>query len=244
MADTSISNLTATSPATAAHRIPIAITPFGAGNNGYITPALILSYGTSPVTGTTITASTQFKAPFSLSTVPYACSTDGTTGIAPTNGAMNTVVSGVAVESVIPTEHRLAPTYLLGWTSTGVNTSGNDLQLSRYAAKQLMISGDGTGATTNAGWILGYFGTTGQSGIWQSTVTPSTINYTIFADGTNTLIGGRVYANAAMPFGTKTTSTNGAGAQAGTLTNAPAVGNPTKWIPFDDNGTTRYIPAW
>jgi len=59
MADTSISNLTATSPATAAHRIPIAITPFGSGNNGYITPALILSYGTSPITGTTITATTQ-----------------------------------------------------------------------------------------------------------------------------------------------------------------------------------------
>jgi hypothetical protein len=26
--------------------------------------------------------------------------------------------------------------------------------------------------------------------------------------------------------------------------NAPAAGNPTKWIPIDDNGTTRYIPAW
>lgn len=38
--------------------------------------------------------------------------------------------------------------------------------------------------------------------------------------------------------------TNGAGASIGTLTNAPAVGDPTKWIPIDDNGTTRYIPAW
>lgn len=38
--------------------------------------------------------------------------------------------------------------------------------------------------------------------------------------------------------------TDGAGSSAGTLTNAPAVGNPTKWIPIDDNGTTRYIPAW
>jgi hypothetical protein len=37
---------------------------------------------------------------------------------------------------------------------------------------------------------------------------------------------------------------NGAGAGAGTLTNAPAAGNPTKWIPVDDNGTTRHIPAW
>lgn len=38
--------------------------------------------------------------------------------------------------------------------------------------------------------------------------------------------------------------TNGAAAQVGTLTNAPALGNPTKWVPIDDNGTTRYIPCW
>lgn len=37
---------------------------------------------------------------------------------------------------------------------------------------------------------------------------------------------------------------NGAGAGAGTITNAPSAGNPTKWIPIDDNGTTRYVPAW
>jgi hypothetical protein len=38
--------------------------------------------------------------------------------------------------------------------------------------------------------------------------------------------------------------TNGAGANTATLTNSPVTGNPTKWIPIDDNGTTRYIPAW
>jgi len=38
--------------------------------------------------------------------------------------------------------------------------------------------------------------------------------------------------------------TNGAAAAAGTLLNAPVAGNPTKWIPINDNGTTRYIPAW
>jgi len=38
--------------------------------------------------------------------------------------------------------------------------------------------------------------------------------------------------------------TDGAAAALGTLTNAPAAGNPTKWIPINDNGTTRYIPAW
>jgi len=41
-----------------------------------------------------------------------------------------------------------------------------------------------------------------------------------------------------------TTFTSGAGAQTGTLTNAPAAGNPTKWIKIDDAGTVRYIPAW
>lgn len=38
--------------------------------------------------------------------------------------------------------------------------------------------------------------------------------------------------------------TDGAAAQVGTLTNAPTAGNPTKWVPINDNGTTRYIPAW
>lgn len=38
--------------------------------------------------------------------------------------------------------------------------------------------------------------------------------------------------------------TDGAGAGAGTITNAPAAGNPTKWVAINDNGTTRYIPAW
>jgi len=43
---------------------------------------------------------------------------------------------------------------------------------------------------------------------------------------------------------TVTTVTSGAAAAVGTLTNAPAAGNPTKWIPFNDAGVTRYIPAW
>lgn len=38
--------------------------------------------------------------------------------------------------------------------------------------------------------------------------------------------------------------TNNAAAAAATLTNGPTAGNPTKWIPINDNGTTRNIPAW
>ncbi len=43
---------------------------------------------------------------------------------------------------------------------------------------------------------------------------------------------------------TNTALTDGAAAGAGTLLNAPAAGNPTKWIGINDNGITRYIPAW
>lgn len=37
---------------------------------------------------------------------------------------------------------------------------------------------------------------------------------------------------------------SGGAAGAGTLSNAPVAGNPTKWMPIDDNGVTRYIPCW
>jgi hypothetical protein len=54
-----------------------------------------------------------------------------------------------------------------------------------------------------------------------------------------------IYTNdASFMHRSSITLNNGAGASAATFTNAPAAGNPTKWIPIDDNGTTRYIPAF
>jgi hypothetical protein len=41
-----------------------------------------------------------------------------------------------------------------------------------------------------------------------------------------------------------TAYTNNAAAQTATMTNGPLAGNPTKWIPINDNGTIRNIPAW
>jgi hypothetical protein len=38
--------------------------------------------------------------------------------------------------------------------------------------------------------------------------------------------------------------TGGGTGNAPTLTAGPVAGNPTKWLPYDDNGTTRYIPSW
>jgi len=54
--------------------------------------------------------------------------------------------------------------------------------------------------------------------------------------GPSATTGALIATNAAL--------TNNAGASAGTLTNAPSVGNPTKWIKINDNGTIRSIPAW
>jgi hypothetical protein len=54
-----------------------------------------------------------------------------------------------------------------------------------------------------------------------------------------------VYTTAAAFFARSAVAlTDGHGVSAGTITNAPSAGNPTKWIGVDDNGTTRYIPAW
>lgn len=60
-----------------------------------------------------------------------------------------------------------------------------------------------------------------------------------------TFTGNVTVPGAAAPLlSTAAGITSGAGSSAGTLTNAPAIGNPTKWFPINDNGTTRYVPAW
>lgn len=61
-------------------------------------------------------------------------------------------------------------------------------------------------------------------------------NGTVTADLTNN--------NASLMIKSNQTLANGAGAALGTLTNAPSVGDPSKWVAIDDNGTTRYIPTW
>jgi len=60
--------------------------------------------------------------------------------------------------------------------------------------------------------------------------------------------GGTVTAtisdNTAQLLASSVSLTDYAAANVATLTNAPSVGNPTKWVAIDDNGTTRYIPMW
>lgn len=65
------------------------------------------------------------------------------------------------------------------------------------------------------------------------------------ATGTSVVLTGGVTVGTAAALVTTSAALNdGAAAQAGTLANAPSAGNPTKWVPINDNGTTRYIPTW
>lgn len=64
------------------------------------------------------------------------------------------------------------------------------------------------------------------------------------ATGTSLVLTGDITTGTGTLHKTSAALTNGAAAAAGTLLNAPVAGNPTKWVPVDDNGTIRYVPLW
>ena len=70
------------------------------------------------------------------------------------------------------------------------------------------------------------------------------VTMTLGASNLLTLNGGLKTTGATFALQTATTLTDNAAAQVATMTNGPAAGNPTKWIAINDNGVTRYIPAW
>lgn len=104
------------------------------------------------------------------------------------------------------------------------------------------------GKVISFGAFSSYFGGSSTSGnlTFNTGSTERGRFMTGFSVGTTSDPGvGLIYLNSAsFLMRNKTSWSNGAAASAGTLANAPAAGNPTKWIPIDDNGTTRYIPAW
>lgn len=97
----------------------------------------------------------------------------------------------------------------------------------------------GTGTGTSGGFKF-YTHPAGSTGSSQNA---AALALTIDSTKTATFAAGVTVGSATL-LTTSVALTNGAGSSAGTLTNAPAVGNPTKWMPVNDNGTTRYVPAW
>ena len=121
-------------------------------------------------------------------------------------------------------------------TTTAPLTGGGDLS----ADISLFIS-DFTGSTpgavpTSLGGTTNYLR---ADGAWAS---PG--DALGAASGTSLTLSGDITTGSGTLHKTSAPLTNAAAAQIATLLNAPVAGNPTKWIPIDDNGTTRYIPVW
>lgn len=76
---------------------------------------------------------------------------------------------------------------------------------------------------------------------WYTSTVASTPNVGMTLDTTGLTITGLLTLSGGTLLATSANLTNGAAAQTATFTNSPCAGNPTKWVPINDNGTTRYL---
>lgn len=137
-------------------------------------------------------------------------------------------------------------TYDIG--ASGANRPRNVYLGGQVIAGSNLISGNnvqtaGSGSFNWVGRSAIVSPSDGAVRIGDATLTNS---FTMTAGASNllTLNGGLKTTGATFALQTATTLTDNAAAQVATMTNGPAAGNPTKWIAINDNGTTRYIPAW
>lgn len=143
-----------------------------------------------------------------------------------------------------------------GTTGAGGVTAGTDTQLYRQSAAAWAID-----APSALGMRLNWreqantvFEAATASGVMtMRTTTAATFNLgynstnviSITSTTNATFAGTITKPGGTTPLITTNTAvTDGAGVGVGTLTNAPASTNPTKWMPINDNGTTRYFPTW
>lgn len=130
------------------------------------------------------------------------------------------------------------------FTSISISGSGASLSIGPNTSTSTQISfnnGRGVVGVDSSNTIL-----VGGSGKGLNLyVNASTVAAGFDSSGNLTLVGTITKPGGVSPIVTTNTAiTSGAGAGAGTILNAPTSGNPTKWIPINDNGTTRYLPAW
>lgn len=142
--------------------------------------------------------------------------TTGATGLTlPTSGTV--CASGNACSGTTITATTGFVSYQMGFSP--VTT---DVILSKYASKQLLISGDGTGAGANVGWIIGKWNGGNSSAIYSSLVTPSNTNYAFLADASTSQFNATTTMLFNINDGTKlslnSTAGQGATITAGTAT--------------------------
>jgi hypothetical protein len=129
-----------------------------------------------------------------------------------------------------------------GFTSAhplGIHYDGNVMEMG-CNLKSISATTGNLIDVSQAGTVM-RINTSGAWELYQATagVNPRTLNKIgqFDANGFTNTLGGTLARTAA-------TLNNGSGASAGTLLNAPIAGNPTKWVPVNDNGTIRYCPLW
>lgn len=150
-------------------------------------------------------------------------------------------------------EQRFASNIAIIGTDKNGSGAARDVSLVRGGVEQINFGSGGVYVPVNLG--VGVGAVSSIEAIFRGADATSS-NYAFYADNSAAAPilyarnDGFVYAKqlktdiAGPILGSFTTITGGGTANAPTMTTGPVTGNPTKWLPYDDNGTTRYIPSW
>lgn len=157
-------------------------------------------------------------------------SVQNATAVAITGGSADGLTLGASA-----TRPASVTTLVVNDPSTG-STSSVLLESTANAAG-VNIKMTGNGATTPSKFMRVY------NGLWQLLSNAGGLLMQSDDSG-NVQVAGTLTTGSTVLLSTTATLNNGASTALGTLANAPAAGNPTKWVEINDNGTIRYIPAW
>ena len=133
-------------------------------------------------------------------------------------------------------------TNLLSVNKDGLVTTGSSVVVGGNVTVNYGTYGFYNGVDSSAGYVFGAAYDANLSRISAGLIGVGTGAAGSFAGGLK--LTDLTINRAATFLTTSVALTDGAGASVGTLTNAPAATNPTKWIGINDNGTVRYIPSW
>lgn len=209
-----------------------------AGSSGANTGAFVLMNNTSAFA----TTSNSIQM---LSLTPLYNQASGT--------ASNTDISGYRTQTAVGSGAQKGLDLGVGSTSWYAFSYGNAATTGAFNASsgtEVAVAWSPTFAsqTSTAGWTAFKVNATDGSGsgakLLQDLQLAGASKFSVTSAGAVTAASTITTLGGATFHTTSSALTDGAGVALGTLATAPAAGNPTKWIGINDNGTTRYVPAW
>ena len=156
------------------------------------------------------------------------------TNITDTSSNSNSLFADFQINSTSVVAISKNGSFVIGNTAPVTWTFSNQITFITTGATNLAF---GTNNTTRA-----FFNSTGS--FLAGTDGVSDIGATGANRFNNLFIKGVLTVGSTTLVTTSVALTDAVGVAAGTITNAPSAGNPTKWITIVDNGTTRKIPTW